>query len=167
MDEKILNKQQLIAWNTTYLECLVRGEVVFDRPEWTGNDIKSDIIDDFYLIAKSISNMTKGEREMLYNSYDLNFEKLQDLLIKYGYSEIKKISAKLIEIYSQQNENLEEEIQRLSKQKILNDESNKLTYMLGMTPPVDNAEKILKYERSLQKSIFQNLILLKKLQGAF
>jgi len=124
-------------------------------------------IEDFYLIARSISNLSKGEKEMLYNSYDLDFEKLKVLLIKYGYSEVKDISAKLIDLYSRQNENLEEEIQKLSKQKLMNDASNKLTYMLGMAPPMDNTDKILKYERSLQKSIFQNLIMLKKLQGTF
>ncbi|MEI8365655.1 MAG: hypothetical protein WCF65_04470 [Parachlamydiaceae bacterium] len=47
------------------------------------------------------------------------------------------------------------------------DSSNALTYMLGMTPTTDNTDKVLKYERSLQKSIFQNLLMLKKLQGTF
>lgn len=77
------------------------------------------------------------------------------------------ISAKLIELISKQNENLQNEIQRLSKQKLKNDTSNHLLYMLGMVPPVDNTDKILKYERSLQKSIFQNIIMLRKLQGVF
>jgi hypothetical protein len=51
--------------------------------------------------------------------------------------------------------------------KISNDAADKLTYMLGMAPATENTDKVLKYERSLQKSIFQNLFLLKKLQGIF
>lgn len=39
--------------------------------------------------------------------------------------------------------------------------------MLGMIPSAENTEKVLKYERSLQKSIYQNLIMLKKIQGTF
>jgi hypothetical protein len=89
------------------------------------------------------------------------------LLEKHGYSEAKKISTKLIELISKENENLEKEIQRLSVKKFKNQASNNLLYMLGMIPCIDNTDKILKYERSLQKSIFQNLIMLKKLQAAF
>lgn len=139
----------------------------FDQLEWKGKDISSDITEDVYLIAKSIPSLTKGEKEMLYNCYELDFEKLQALLIKYSYSEDKEISAKLIELYLKQNQNLEEEIQKLSEKKWQNDTSDKLLHMLGMTPSIENTEKILKYERSLQKSIFQNLIRLKKLQEPF
>jgi hypothetical protein len=39
--------------------------------------------------------------------------------------------------------------------------------MFALIPQQENADKILKYERSLQKSIFQSLIMLKKLQGIF
>ena len=126
--------------------------------------IKSDIIEDFYLIAKSFTSLTKEEREKLYYTGDLNFDELRALLKKNGYSGAKEISTKLIELYTKQNQRLEEEIQKLTKQKLVNDASNKLTYMLGMTPQTDNTDKILKYERSLQKSIFQNLFMLKKLK---
>ncbi len=166
IDEEIQQKQEIISWNLSYVECLAISKVTFDQPEWTGKDIKSDIIDDLYMIAKSITSLTKEEKEMLYSSYELNIEELRGLLIKYGYFETKKISAKLIELYSKQNKTLEEQIQKLSKQKLMNDTSNKLIFMLGMVPQVDNADKILKYERSLQKSIYQNLIMLKKLQGS-
>ena len=38
---------------------------------------------------------------------------------------------------------------------------------IGSVPSEENSEKALKYERSIQKSIFQNLFLLKKLQRVF
>lgn len=167
IDEDINHKRQIIAWNSSYLKCLTKGEVTFDEPVWIGKEIKSDIIEDFYLIAKSISTLTKGERDKLYLSDTITFDKLQALLNEYGYSETEEISAKLIELYNQQNQHLEEEIERLSNKKLTNIEVNKLTYMLAMTPTTDNTDKILKYERSLQKSIFQNIIMLKKLQGIF
>lgn len=167
IDEQINHKQQLIDWNTSYLECLTKDEVTYDNPEWQGKEIQSDIIEDFYLLAKSIASLTNGEREMLYNSYELDFETLMTLIVKYGYSDSKVISAKLIDLYSLQNQRLEKEIQELTKQRSMNAASNKLIYMIGMTPTTENTDKVLKYERSLQKSIFQNLFMLKKLQGAF
>ena len=166
-EEEIHLKQQLIEWNVSYLRYLTEGKVTFDLPQWKDNDFTSDIIEDLYVIAKSLNTLTKGEKEMLYNSFELHFEELRALLKKYGYHETKEISNKLIEIYTKQNHKLEEEIQKLSKQKLMNNASNSLIYNLGMTPPVENTEKIMKYERSLQKSIFQNIIMLKKLQGAF
>lgn len=167
IDEEIQQKQQLITWNLSYLGCLDKGEVTFDQPTWKGNVIESDIIEDFYMIAKSFSSLTKEEREKLYYSGDFDFDELHALLKRNGYSDTKKISTKLIELYTKQNQRLEEEIQKLTKQKLVNAASNTLTYMLGMTPTMDNADKVLKYERSLQKSIYQNLFLLKKLQGVF
>ena len=48
-----------------------------------------------------------------------------------------------------------------------NNEADKLNLMLASIPKEENIEKILKYGRSLQKSIYQNLFILKKLQGTF
>lgn len=167
IDEEIQHKEKLITWNTSYLECLERGEVTFDKPTWTLNDIESDIIDDFYKIAKSFPSLTKTEREKLYYSGDFEFNELQDLLKRNGYSKANEISAKLIVFYTQENIVLENEIQKLINKKQTNAASNTLTYMLGMTPASESADKVLKYERSLQKSISQNLFMLKKLQGIF
>lgn len=167
IDEEIRYKQQLIAWNVTYLECLAEGKVTFDQPVWKDGDFESDVIQDFYFIGKSIDSLTKGEKDRLYGYDLLTFKELQDLLLRYGYVEAQEISAKLIEIYSKQNQRCEEEIQKLTRKKLTSGTVEKLTYMLGMIPPSDNTEKVLKYERSLQKSIYQNLIMLKKLQGLF
>src|ERR1700733_5402940 len=66
IDEEIQRKEQQIAWNTSYLDCLAQNEVTFEKPIWKGNVIESDIIEDFYMIAKSFDSLTKEEREKLY-----------------------------------------------------------------------------------------------------
>ncbi len=104
-------EQKIIAWNVSYLDCLEKNEVTFDHPEWAGGKIESDIIEDFYLIAKTFSSLTKGEKEKLYYNGDFSFEELVALLKKNGYSDAKEISTKLMELYSQQNQHLEEDIQ--------------------------------------------------------
>ena len=167
IDDEIRQKENFLKWNSAYIECLLNGEVTFDQSEWEGESITSDIIDDFYMIAKEISSLTKDERERLYYSGDFTFDELRILLQKNGYSKLKTTTEKLLEIYSKQNQHLEEEIQQLIKKKAANGESNKLLGMLSMVPQMDNIDKVLKYERGLQKSIYQNLIMLKKLQGLF
>lgn len=66
-----------------------------------------------------------------------------------------------------QNQQLSNKITKLEEEKSSNIFSDKINSMLGSIPQTENAEKILKYERSLQKSIYENLIMLKKLQGNF
>jgi hypothetical protein len=167
IDKEIQHNQKVIEWNIRFIEYLAQGIVTFDQPVWKKDEFESDIIDDLYRAAKSISNLTKGEREMLYNSSCMTLDQLHSLLQKYGYVDPKEISSKLIEIYTREKKHLEEENAKLSLDKISNDAADKLTYMLGMAPATENTDKVLKYERSLQKSIFQNLLLLKKLQGIF
>lgn len=164
IDKEIQYKKQLITWNISYLEYLAKGIVTFDQPIWEENGFSSDIIEDFFIIAKHLS-LTKDERESLY--VGMEYTTLKALLKKYDYFEANKISAKLIELYTKQNLNLEHEIQDLENKKFMNEASDKLTFMLGITPQADSADKVLKYERSLQKSIYQNLFMLKKLQGDF
>lgn len=62
---------------------------------------------------------------------------------------------------------LKKEIVELEHKKIDNKNTEELSKMLGMIPQIESTDKILKYERSIQKSIYQNLFLLKKLQGIF
>lgn len=78
----------------------------------------------------------------------------------------KNISSKLIELYAQQMQQFKREIKELEEKRLENIEADNLNIMLGTIPKEDNTDKILKYERSLQKSIFQNIFLLKKLQGS-
>jgi hypothetical protein len=167
IDKEIYQKENLLNWNSTYIECLSKREVTFDQPTWIGKSINSDVIEDFYMIAKEIPSLSKEQRERLYYIGDFTFEELCHLLQKNGYSESEAITEKLLELYFKQNKNLEKEIQQLTKKKGENDESNKLLCMLGIAPQMDNTDKVLKYERGLQKSIYQNLVLLKRLQGVF
>ena len=62
-----------------YVKCLQKEEVSFDQPTWEGRDISSGILDDFYLIIRSIESIPYIEKERLV--YDRgNFAKLKSIL---------------------------------------------------------------------------------------
>lgn len=166
IDIELEKKKESIDWITTYIEYLKKEEVNFDQPTWAREGIESDILEDFYLIVETVDSLTRTEKEKLLYG-DNNFTKLKMILEQYGYSSKKEISIKLIEIYTRQKQQLEREIRELEQERLVNVEADKLNGMLGAIPQEDNTDKILKYERSIQKSIFQNLFLLKKLQGTF
>ncbi len=166
IDGEIQRKKESIKWIASYVECLEKEDVSFDEPTWKGKEIESDILDDFHLIIRAIKNLAYEEKEkLLYGG--CNFAKLKMILEQNGYSSKKDISSKLIELYAQQTQQFKREIKELEEKRLDNIETDKLNTMLGIIPKEDNADKILKYERSLQKSIFQNIFLLKKLQGSF
>lgn len=167
IDKEVHETERCLEWNLAYIQCLSKKEVTFDQPKWQGRDISSDILDDFYMLAKEIPSLSKEQRERLYYTGDFTFDEIRALLKKNGYFSPEIITEKLLELYTKQNLSLEREIRLLKESKIANCETNKLLSMLGMIPQADSADKVLKYERGLQKSIYQNLIMLKKLQGLF
>lgn len=168
IDTEIQWKKDYIDWITSYVEHLKNEEVSFDQPIWKGEEIESDILEDFFLIVKTIESLAYAEKEkILYGDGGNSFSKLKSVLTQNGYSSKKEISEKLIEVYETLTQRLEKEIEELKKKRHNNIEADKLNSMLGTIPQEGNTDKILKYERSIQKSIFQNLFLLKKLQGSF
>ncbi len=167
INKEIHEVESRLAWNLAYIQCLSKREVTFDQPKWQNADISSDIVDDFYMLAKEIPSLSKEQKERLYYTGDFTFDELQVLLKKNGYSQPEAITEKLLELYKKQNLGLEQDIRILEESRAANSEANRLFSMLGMVPETGSADKVLKYERGLQKSIYQNLIMLKKLQGLF
>ncbi|MFW9874985.1 MAG: hypothetical protein ACFFG0_17905 [Candidatus Thorarchaeota archaeon] len=70
-------------------------------------------------------------------------------------------------IYLKKNKEIEEDIRKLELQRIQNMASDELNAKICSIPQDSDIDKIMKYEKSIQKSIFQNLLLLKKLQHEF
>lgn len=166
LDREIEYAEKRIRWNTAYLKHLRKNEVTFDQPTWESKSILSDIVEDFRLIARGLSNLTAAEHNSLYKE-EGTFKSLSELLARHGYSQDEQIATRLIEIYVEENQKLNREIESLQKRKVGNQVEDLRNEMIGSVPEGEDAEKAMKYERSIQKSIFQNLFLLKKLQGLF
>ena len=166
INQEIQSIHESIEWTDAYIKCLKKKEATFDKPTWKGKDIESDILEDLYLIARSIDELTREEKDDLYEGH-YDFEELKTLIAEHGYSSDKEISEKLITAYTDQKKNYIKDIEELEQEKLKNTKTDQLNTLLGTIPKEENTDKILKYDRSLQKSIFQNLIMLKKLQGTF
>lgn len=159
VDQELQDVKEQIDWNKTYLKCLERNAVTFDSPIWEEKGIESDICEDLFLVANRLPNLSREERATL-DKGDYCFLDLTLLLKRHGCATVSEISRKLIEIYSEENQELEEKIEELKNKKTLNFTAENTIAMMGIIPAEDNLDKILKYERSIQKSIFQNLFLL-------
>lgn len=146
IDRDISYNLRSIEWNMQYMEYLSQGKVTFDKPVWMERTFDSNIIDDLYLIAKSLNDLSDRDSKLIYGPNCLTLDELHSILHEHGYSDSKSISAKMIEICTQQNQRFEEENEKLFKQKTSNASADNLTYMLGLTPVAENTDKVLKYE---------------------
>ncbi len=167
IEKKIEEAHSYMDWNRKYLACLQKGIVKFDQPIWKGEEIESDIVDDFYIIANRIDRKLLSEDERKKLEYgELEFSALKEIIARADFITDPQIADELIARFMEQNEEYEREIEDLKEQKIANGIADDLNGKLCSLPPGDSLEKILKYETSIQKSIFQNIIMLKKLQCA-
>ena len=88
---------------------------------------------------------------------------MKKVLFKNGYGD-KAIAEILIACLQEQNKDHTRKILELEHKKIKNTVAEELNKQLSSLPDADSSEKVMRYESSLQKSILQNLAILKKLQ---
>ena len=164
-DEEIQKPQECLDWNNRYIKCLEKGLVSFDKPTWEGQGLASHIDDDLCLVAEAIKEKAMDADEHLrFEEGELSFEKLKAIFKKAGYTD-KDIADELVGELKKQNENNKKQIYDLEQKKLKNRMAEEVNVKIFSLPAGDNAEKVMKYEKSIQKSIFQNLSVLTKLQS--
>lgn len=155
-----------IEWNEHYIKCLNKGIVKFDEEVWIGEGLESNLEDDFYMIiGDDATDNLLGEDELeKYENGELGFEEIKNIFKRAGYND-KKISQKLIELFKKQNEKYKDRILKIEKEKKRNKMQEEVNIKIKSLPSDESSEKVLKYEKAIQKSIYQNLVVLKKLQS--
>lgn len=154
-----------IEWNERYIKCLNKGIVRFNEEVWIGEGLESNIEDDLYMIIDDDTDNLLNEDEFeKYEEGELKFEEIKNIFKRAGYDD-KKISQKLIEKLKKQNEGYKNNILKIEKEKKRNKMQEEVNIKIKSLPSDESSEKIMKYEKTIQKSIYQNLAVLKKLQS--
>jgi len=165
LDEEIKQQQEYLDWNNCYIKALKKGVVSFDKPVWSGEGLESEIEEDLFLIAESIKEKMFSEDEYLrFEEGEIEFEELLAIFRKAGNTD-KDIAEELVLQLEKQNEGYKKQIYDLEQMKLKNKIAEEVNVKICSLPAGDNAEKVMRYEKSIQKSIFQNLAILKKLQS--
>lgn len=164
LDEEIKQQQEYLDWNYRYIKALKKGVVSFDKPVWSGEGLESEIEEDLFLIAENIKEKMFSEDEYLrFEEGEIEFEELLAIFRKAGNTD-KDIAEELVLQLEKQNEGYKKQIYDLEQKKLKNRIAEEVNVKICSLPGGDNSEKVMRYEKSIQKSIFQNLIILKKLQ---
>ena len=164
LDEEIKQQRGYIDWNSRYIEALKKGIVSFNKPEWEGEGLKSEIDEDLFLVAEGIGDeMFSSEEYFKFEEGKLSWEEILAIFRKAGNTDQDIANALVIEIEKRSNDYLKR-IKEIEQEKLKNKYAEEVKVQVWSLPNEDNAEKVIKYEKAIQKSIFQNLALLKRLQ---
>lgn len=164
LKELIEDAKQGISWNEQYITALKNGEVSFDNPQWGNGKIKTKLIEDFYLILEKIKYRVLDASELKrYESGELDFDQIKTIFQKNQITNVD-ITKMLIQCLEEQIENDKKRINTFVKRQLKNELFEDIIVRSNSLPQSVEAEKIMRYERSLQKSIMQNILMLKQIQ---
>jgi hypothetical protein len=165
LDEEVTQCRESIDWNVRYMKCLRKGKVSFDEATWEGEGLESDIEEDLLTVIEDEEEgiLTDDEKARL-EQCAINFEETKQILKRAGYTNAD-ITKKLIGCLEAQNSEHEETIRDLERSKIDNRNVIEARIQESSLPSPDNTERVIRYEKAIQRSIFQNLAVLKKLQS--
>ena len=136
----------------------------FDKPVWVGEGLESEIDEDLYMVAEGTKlEMLSAEEFMKYEQGKLGWQEILAIFRKAGNTDQDIADAIVVEL-EKQNEGYKKQICDFEQKKLKNKMAEEVNVKICSLPGGDNSEKVMRYERSIQKSIFQNLLVLKKLQ---
>ncbi|MEM2932465.1 MAG: hypothetical protein QXI61_06460 [Nitrososphaerota archaeon] len=104
-----------------------------------------------------------ADEQFLFASGRLSVDQLLETFRRAGYTD-QDIAEELIRILEESNKIAERQITELERQKLKNVLAEEVVIKLSSIPM--DWEKITRYEKAIQKSILQNLAVLKQLQSS-
>lgn len=165
IDEDIAKQKEFIDWNNRYIKALKKGVVTFDKPFWEGEGLESEIEEDLIMIAEEFKEELFTEDQFLkFEEGELGHEELLAIFRKAGNTD-KDLAEELVKCLKNQNKGYEKRINELNEERLKNAFAEEVAIRIHSLPTGDNYEKVIKYEKAIQRSILQNLALLKRLQS--
>jgi hypothetical protein len=165
LDAEIEEEQRYVNHYDAYIKALKKSVVNFDKSTWESDGLKIHMYNELCDVVETNKNrILKGEELLQFEEGELEYPQLRSTLERAEYTD-KDIAAALIAKYEKKKEGYKEYIYELEKTKNRNENDEEINIKACSLPDIDSAEKVMKYEKSIQKSIFQNLSVLKKLQS--
>lgn len=106
----------------------------------------------------------KGDDYAQHEEGELDFGRLRAIFKNAGYMDAD-IAEGLIGCLKKQNKDYQKQIVELEQEKLKNKYAEEMVIKTSSLPAGDTYEKVIKYEKAVQRSILQNLALLKRLQS--
>jgi hypothetical protein len=165
LDKEMKENTNAIAWNNHYIHALKQNEVTFEADAWKNGRVEVEFVDDFLeIIEKYLYDDLTSNEQRNFDNDSLDFKQIKNIFsrLKMTHENVRDF---LIQLYVNKNEELMRKNAGCELRRRDNLYFESVTAKACAIPSHDNSEKAIRYEQALQKSIYQNFILLKKLQG--
>ncbi len=159
LDEEVAELREELSWNQSFLKCLEDNKVDLTKDEWEGEGLTADIAEDLHLIAESLED----ELDVSGDLEDATPFLIRKALERAGYDSVG-LRKLFIEHYKNEIKKAEKRIEKQGAEKSKNKWREEVEKRRHALPGEDSSEKVLRYERSIEKSIFQKIVMLKSLQ---
>ncbi|NQS89945.1 hypothetical protein HQ584_09165 [Patescibacteria group bacterium] len=161
---EIKQTNEKISYNQKYIECFQNEKVSFEQPFWQGSGISIDIKKELKAFFDSEGLELSDNAILLGVTGDFDFSDMLRIIRQNHYSD-KDICKFLVQKAEKENIRYRRDIKNLETRTQRNAHAEDVSVRLRSLPQDNGADKVLRYDKAIQKSIYQNLMLLKLLQG--
>lgn len=160
LDQKLSQKTQVFERIKVFVQLLKSKKIPFDKPTFeTGNFVFNLYEEMINALGYADDNFISEDQFYELEDTHPSFEDLRPFVKEVGLDDLQ-LTTYLLRHYQNEFEKIQAEIADLQKKKIF----NSVVHSTCIIPAMEDVEKILRYERYLQKSIHQNTVLLTRLQ---
>lgn len=160
IDQEIAELKQDQNWYQRFFKCLEEGKVDLTQDKWIGEGLEADIEDDLFEIASRMETELDLNTDVSESTPYL----IRKALERAGYGGAESLQNLFIKYYKDEIQKNERDIAAKEMEKVKNRLREEVEKRRHTLPNEDSAEKVLRYERSLEKSIFQKIVMIKNLQ---
>lgn len=162
IDREIAELKRDQNWFQRFLKCLEEGKVDLTQDKWTGEGLEADIEADLFEIAARIETELDLNSDVSESTPYL----IRKALERAGYADAESLRNLFIRHYRDEIQKSDRDIAAKEMEKVKNRLREEVEKRRHTLPNEDSSEKVLRYERSLEKSIFQKIVMIKNLQRA-
>lgn len=165
LDIEIKQTQNKLDYNLKYIQYLKEKRINFELPFWQTEDFKIDIekeLDTFFY-AKKLDTQSNLSLISTFAG-KINFSDIRDIIKRNHFTD-DDIRDYLVVCAERENARYQKEIFNLEKQKEGNSCAEEISVKVRSIPQDNFAERTMRYERAIQKSISHNVMLLRNLQS--
>lgn len=160
LEEEIEHERQALKANDLFLEALKKGKVDLSKPVCQIEGVRGDwdLSEDYLMIAEGVADEAGKEIPDRFS-----FADCRKFLSSEGYSE-GDIKQTFIAHYQDTNARSKRRIEEKRAEIEKNAHRAEVQSRVHALPSDEVTDKVLRYERSIEKAIFQKIIMLKNLQ---
>lgn len=160
LDEEIADLKQELDWDERFLKCVEENKVDLTKDKWEGEDLEADLDEDLIAMAEKMEEQLDLDGDIADSTPYL----IRKALERAGFGDADGLRKLFIAHYRTEIKRVERDITKKESEKSKNRLREEVEKRRHALPGEDSSEKVLRYERSIEKAIFQKIVMIRSLR---